>query len=171
MAEGSNSVNPRSSRREIQGEPATPERDDEDRRMLLQIYAQAVSFHVTSLLAVAFAQFSILMILPVLKSYRFWFFGVFALIIFIIVYGVILLLATYFLSRYVGGMRRMFYLHQGMNERHRNFVKKIDENVPYSPSLLRLRPGFVVPGKYDTGLYAGYWLLSLILFFLVYFAP
>ncbi len=155
----------------MRAEPADPERDDEDRRMLLQIYAQAVSFHVTSLLVVAFGQFSILMILPVLKSYQFWFHGVFALVIFIIVYGVILLLATYFLSRYVGGMRRMFYLHQGMDERHRNFVKKIDEKVPYSPSFSRLKRDFLVAGKYDAGLYVGYWLLSLILFFLVYFAP
>jgi hypothetical protein len=155
----------------MRGEPADPERDAEDRRMLLRIYTEAVSFHATSLLAVAFGQFSILMILPVIKGYQFWFYGVLALAIFIIVYGVILLLATYFLSRYVGGMRRISYLHQGMDERHRNFEKKVDDSIPYSPNFLRPMRDSMVAGKYDTVLYAGYWLLSLILFFVVYFAP
>ena len=155
----------------MQGEHADPERDDADRRMLLRIYTEAVSFHVTALLAVAFGQFSILMILPVIKGYQFWFYGVFALAIFILVYGVILLLATYFLSRYVGGMRRISYLHQGMDERHRNFEKKVDDSFPYSPNFLRPVRDSMLAAKYDTVLYTGYWLLSLTLFFVVYFAP
>jgi hypothetical protein len=127
--------------------------DYENLRTLLELYNGAVSLHVTSLLVVAFGQFSMLTILPIVKSYNFW---VVDLAPFLFAYGVILVLATYFVSRYLGAMRRVYCIGRRMNERYLNLEAQIEREAPYSPRILQPIRNAILAGRYDTALYLSY---------------
>jgi len=146
--------------------------DDENLWRLLQLYNGAVSFHVASLLVVTFGQFSVLLILPTIKSYQHLpvLVAYLTLLPFALVYVVILLSGCYFVRRYLTYVRSIRCINRRMNERYRSLEASIERDVSTSARWPEWIPNYVVTEGKEQFLYLGYFALSLLLFILVYVA-
>ena len=143
---------------------------EEDYRRLLEFYNGAAQFHAICLVAVVFGQFSILTIVPTVKA------SLTAVSVLLVVYFMILLVGSYFLSQYFVFARSIWRIQErkGMGENYHKLEKELEEETRecvsnwYRSKFRR----YLIARKSPNDLlwHEAYWLISIVLFVTVYLA-